>query len=436
MANLFRALEAKFNKVITKKKWVPGKDLVHYSGQYFTADEYIAAMVSILDDYIVLHKEGARFERNFPNKLGKGYGILTNSGSSANLLMMEFLKSLNGLALPKGSKILTPVAGFPTTINPIIQTGFTPVFVDIELDTLNLDLDKVEEALKTDPNIKAIFFAHVLGNPPDMDRLIDLAYKYDVLIIEDCCDALGSIYKGRVLGSFGRLASCSFYPAHHITMGEGGFVAAKLESDAKVLRSLRDWGRDCYCQGKANAGENGVCRRRFGDWLPDLPDEKFDHKYVYSEIGYNLKPIEVQAAIGNIQLGKLDEIIQIRKRNYNLLLKIFKQYEDKFIIHRATEHSDPAWFAFPLTVKKDAGFSRYDFVKFLEENKIQTRQFFGGNILLQPAYRHKYGGFGAKEQFPNATYATINTFFLGTSPVITEEQIEYISKIVNRFFEK
>jgi CDP-6-deoxy-D-xylo-4-hexulose-3-dehydrase len=418
----------------SKKTWTAGKDLVQYAGDYFDDQEYVAAIRSLLGGWLVLGLEGNRFEAKFPKKLGKKLGLLTNSGSSANLLMMAALTSKRGLNLPKGTKVITPIAGFPTTINPILQLGFTPVFVDIELNSLNLDLDQVEQKLKEDPEIRVITFAHVLGNPPDMDRLMHLVEKYNLIFLEDCCDALGSTYKGRELGSYGKLASCSFYPAHHITMGEGGFVACNDMETERILRSFRDWGRGCYCVGKQNQLECGMCNQRFSNWLPSLPEEVFDHKYVYEEIGYNLKPIELQAAMAYIQMQKLEEIGQIRRKNHALIVEMFKPYEKYFYLPNATEGSDPDWFAVALTVRDDAGFSRADFCQYLESNKIQTRPYFAGNIMLQPAYEGIMDTEQVIKDFPVARKVTTDTFFLGCSPVITEEQISYIKTIVDKFF--
>jgi len=423
----------------SKKTWTPGEDWVKYSGPYFDAEEYISAISSLLDEWLALGTDGLKFERTFPKHLGKEHGVFTNSGSSANLLMLAALtsKQLNGLEV-KDSIVITPSAGFPTTINPIIQQGFNPLFVDIELNTLNLDLDVVEEFLQHDPNPakqKILMFAHVLGNPPDMDRVMRLVKEYNLILLEDCCDALGSTYDDKLLGSFGDMASCSFYPAHHITTGEGGFVATSTQEQRKVVASLRDWGRGCFCAGKeANTLKDGCCKRRFSEWLPSMPGEVFDHKYVYDEIGYNLKPMELQASIGLVQMKKLDDIAGRRKFNFQRLFEIFSKYEEHFILPKATEKANPNWFAFPLTIKDGAPFDRAKFCSFLEDNKIQTRQYFGGNLLLQPAYS-MYNQDAMKKFFPNATKTTTNTFFLGTSPVITPHQLDYIAWAVKEFYE-
>jgi CDP-6-deoxy-D-xylo-4-hexulose-3-dehydrase len=378
--------------------------------------------------------DGLKFEREFPHQFGKTRGILTNSGSSSNLLMMSALTSKRGYNLPKGTKVLMPIAGFPTTVNPTIQLGFVPVFVDIELDTLNINLDQAEAILENDPCIKVITFAHVLGNPPNMARVMELVERYNLILLEDCCDALGSTYDNKPLGSFGLMSSCSFYPAHHMTMGEGGFVATSDPQTDVILRSFREWGRGCYCVGpEANKLKCGTCGKRFNNWIPTLPDEVFDHKYVYDEIGYNLKPIELQASMGLQQLKKLPEIHALRRRNYQLLFDIYERYEQWFHLPRAQDRSDPSWFAFPVTVRKDAGFNRGDMVDYLEENLIQTRPYFAGNIMLQPAYSHLMDPQRAKNDFPAATHAMTHTYFHGTSPVITPEQIAYIGEKVDGF---
>lgn len=418
------------------KIWQPGKDYINYAGPYFDSSEYVAAVETLLEGWLVMGERSIKFENKFPKYFDKKFGVLTNSGSSANLLMLASLTSKRGFNFPKGTKVLMPVAGFPTTLNPTIQVGFEPIFVDIELGTLNLDLTFAEELIKKH-DIKVITFAHVLGNPPNMDQLMDLVKKYNLVLLEDCCDALGSSYDGKLLGSFGEMASCSFYPAHHMTMGEGGFVACKTKEQETIVRSFREWGRGCYCVGqKANMLKCGTCKKRFSEWIPAMEGEIFDHKYVYDEIGYNLKPIEIQSAIGLKQLEKLKDIHHIRKRNYDLLFKIYEKYEEYFHLPRAQDKADVSWFAFPLTIKKDAPFIRTEIVNWLEDHKIQTRPYFAGNLLLQPAYDHLINPIKARTQFPVATYVMTNTFFHGTSPVITEEQIAYIGDVVDKFMKQ
>ena len=416
------------------RTWVAGRDFVNYAGAYYDSDEFVAGVESLLKGWLVMGDRSLRFEHKFPAYLGKTKGIVTNSGSSSNLLMMASLTSKRGYNLPKGTKVLMPIAGFPTTLNPTLQVGFTPVFVDIELDTLNLDVEQCERVLAENPDIRIITFAHVLGNPPNMDKIMELVERHKLILLEDCCDALGSTYRDQPLGSFGLMASCSFYPAHHMTMGEGGFVATDNAEQDVILRSFREWGRGCYCVGPdANKLKCGTCGKRFNNWIPTLPDETFDHKYVYDEIGYNLKPIELQCAMGMQQLKKLPDIHRLRRRNYQLLFAIYEKYEEFFHLPRATENSDPSWFAFPLTIRRGAPFTRADIVDYLEENLIQTRPYFAGNIMLQPAYSHLMDPQRARDDFPNATQAMTHTYFHGTSPVITPEQIAYIGEKVDGF---
>ena len=418
-----------------QKTWKAGEDWVQYAGPYFDSSEYVAAVKALLGEWLVLGADAIKFERKFPKLFGKDYGLLTNSGSSANLLMMLAMTSKRGRNLPKGTKVITPIAGFPTTLNPILQVGFTPIFVDIELDTLNLDLDQVENACLEHPDAKIITFAHVLGNPPNMNRLMEIVEKYKLILLEDCCDALGSTFEGKPLGSFGEMASCSFYPAHHMTIGEGGFVAMNSMATERIVRSFREWGRGCYCVGKQNLLEKGSCGCRFNNWLPSLPDDLFDHKYVYEEIGYNLKPIELQASIGLVQMEKLEEIGQKRRENYKNLFSAFKKYEQYFHLHEAQLGADVDWFAFPITLRDDAPFKRSDICQFFEANKVQTRPYFAGNIMLQPAYEGLVDPQEVLTRFPIARKVTTDTFFLGTSPVINKEKVDYIETILDKFIQ-
>lgn len=431
--NIINAVAEYIQNKDANKTWVAGKDFVNYAGPFFNEHEIMAAVSTLLDGWLVMGKDSLTFERKFPKLFGKEFGILTNSGSSSNLLMMATLTSKRGYNFPKGTKVLMPIAGFPTTLNPTLQMGFEPVFLDIELDTLNLDLTKAEDLIKQH-DIKVITFAHVLGNPPNMDQVMDLVDKHNLVLLEDCCDALGSTYDGKPLGSYGEMASCSFYPAHHMTMGEGGFVSCKTYEQEVIARSFREWGRGCYCVGPdANKLKCGTCGKRFQEWIPTMPGEIFDHKYVYDEIGFNLKPIELQASMGLVQLDKLDAIHHLRRRNYKLLFDIYSKYEEFFHLPRAREKSDPSWFAFPLTIREGAPFTRSDIVDFLEERLIQTRPYFAGNIMLQPAYSHIMAPADAKANFPVATHVMTHTYFHGTSPVITPEQIAYIGEQVDGF---
>jgi CDP-6-deoxy-D-xylo-4-hexulose-3-dehydrase len=351
--------------------------------------------------------------------------------------MMAAAKSKNLYNFQPGTKILTPIVCFPTTINPIIQNGFEPIFVDVELPSLNLNLDQVEQKLKEHPDIKAIIFAHVLGNPPDMDRLMDIVNKHNLVFLEDSCDALGSYYDGKKLGSYGHMSSCSFFPAHHMTMGEGGFIATDDGKARKVLSSLRDWGRACYCNTSkpGNVTSGTACGDRFKNWLPGMPEAVYDHRYVFDEIGYNLKPLDLQASMGLKQLEKLPEMDQARRDNHKKLLDIFKPYEEYFHLPEATKKSDPCWFGFSLVTKNNIDFSRETFVRYLESNRIQTRSYFSGNILVHPGYYHmadKYGDLN--KLFPVAQKVTTDCFFMGTFIGITEEKISYIKETVDNFF--
>jgi len=428
---------------VTEKRdassWKAGEDWLAYSGPVFDGDEYVAAIDNLLDEWLIFGKKAREFEMEFPHLMGKRFGSLTNSGSSANLLAISALKSRYLYDLQPGAKFITPVVCFPTTVNPLIQNGFEPVFVDVTLPDLNLDLDQVEAVLKKDPSIRGIVFAHVLGNPPDMDRVMQIVKDHDLIFIEDTCDGLGSEYDGKPLGSFGHISTCSFFPAHHMTLGEGGFIATDDPKVRKAIASFRDWGRACYCNtGRpGNVTAASACGNRFQAWLPDLPDFTYDHRYVFDEIGFNLKPLELQAAMGLEQIKKLPELDQARRDNFAKLSAIFEPYNENFHLPKANDKSDPNWFAFLLTIKEDAPFSRQDIVSFLEDCKIQTRSYFSGNILYHPGYHALRGPYGSLDKtFPVAHLVTTNSFFLGTFAGITDEKLDYIKKVVDVFFEE
>ena len=421
------------DEYITEKNalpWDMEEDWVAYSGPFFDSDEYMAAVDSLLDGWLIFGKKARDFEIEFPKYLGKTQGSLTNSGSSANLLMVA--AAVKQYDLTPVSKIITPVVCFPTTINPLLQHNLHPVFVDVTLPDLNLDLDQVESLLEADPDIRGIMFAHVLGNPPDMDRLMSLVEKYDLLFLEDACDSLGSTYDGEKLGSFGAMSTCSFFPAHHMTMGEGGFVATNSKSDSIAVASLRDWGRACYCNTlkPGSVMKGSACGDRFKNWLPGMPEAVFDHRYVFASVGYNLKPLELQAAMGLEQLKKLPIMDEARRKNYALLDIIFSKYKEFFHLPEATEKADPCWFAYLLTVKEGAPFSREEFVRHMEGARIQTRSYFSGNILAHPGYSH----LRTQQAFPVADIVTTNSFFLGTFAGIRAEHLQYIEKTVDTFF--
>ncbi|PKN10630.1 MAG: lipopolysaccharide biosynthesis protein RfbH [Deltaproteobacteria bacterium HGW-Deltaproteobacteria-7] len=412
---------------IPHQDFIPGKTPVHYAGRVYDENEMQAAVEAALDFWLTEGRFTSRFESDLAQRVGTRHAILVNSGSSANLLALTALTSvfLNERRLKAGDEVITVAAGFPTTVNSIIQNGLIPVFVDVNIPNYNIAVEDIEKALS--PKTRAIFLAHTLGNPFDIERIIAIAKNHNLFVIEDNCDALGSIYKGQPTGSFGHLSTCSFYPAHHITLGEGGAVLTSDDTLARIIRSLKDWGRDCYCK----PGMNNRCGKRFSGQHGDLP-EGYDHKYVYSHIGYNLKATEFQAAIGVEQLKKLDVFCEARRKNFQRWTAGFKKYEKYFILPKATEDSDPAWFAFPLTVRcKDSWFSRNNLTEFLNEHLIETRNLFGGNLLRQPAYRDiTYRRTG---ELPNTDRIMNDTFFLGTYPGLGKEQIEYTLDIIDRF---
>ena len=443
LTNILNLIEDYIDEKQKNETWTPGEDWLAYSGPLFSSAEFVAAAQSLLEGWFIFGKKGREFEIMFSKEMGKRAGILTNSGSSANLLMVSALTSKDPRAkdfvLAPGSKIITPVVCFPTTLNPIIQCGFEPVFVDVTLPDCNLDLDQMERLLEADVNreIKGVTFAHVLGNPPDMDRLMAMIEKYDLTFLEDTCDALGSTYDGRKLGSFGLISTCSFFPAHHMTLGEGGFVATSNSRVRKVLASFRDWGRACYCNTQKPGDVTGgtACGYRFKDWLPGAPGIDYDHRYVFDEVGYNLKPLELQAAIGLEQVKKLDEFHEARKRNFDRLSEIFRPYEKYLHLPVATEKADPSWFAYLMTVKENAPFTKADIVAHFEEAKIQTRSYFSGNILYHPGYVDLAANYNdLQEAFPVAHQVTTSSFFLGTYAGITEEKLQYIKQVIDDFF--
>jgi CDP-4-dehydro-6-deoxyglucose reductase, E1 len=416
--------------------WKEG-DWISYSGPIFDNKEYVEAVRVLLGGWLIFGEKSREFEKKFPEFLGKRHGSLTNSGSSANLLAVSSLKSKSYFNLKKGSKILTPVVCFPTTINPILQNGFEPVFIDVTLPDINLDLDQMEQVLESDPEIKAVIFAHTMGNPPDMDRFMSLVKKYDLIFIEDACDSLGGYYDEKKLGSFGDISTCSFFPAHHMTMGEGGFVATNNGKIRKIVASIRDWGRACYCNtSKPGDVTNGTaCGDRHKDWLPGMPEAVYDHRYVFDEIGYNLKPLDLQAAMGLQQLDKLEGFDKARRDNFKKLSEIFSPYKKYFYLPKATPKADPCWFGYLMTVRPSAPFSKDDLVRFLEDHKIQTRSYFAGNILAHPGYRHlSYKYPNLSKSFPVANLVTVNSLFLGTYKGLCEDKMSYIKRVVDQFF--
>jgi CDP-6-deoxy-D-xylo-4-hexulose-3-dehydrase len=403
------------------QQFVPGQSAVPVSGKVFNASELEHLVEASLDAWLTTGRFAAEFERKFAAFVGARCASLVNSGSSANLLALSCLTSpsLGERQLRPGDEVITVAAGFPTTVNPILQNGLTPVFVDIEIPTYNVDVRQLEAAISK--RTKAIVLAHTLGNPFNLDAVTAFAKQHNLWLIEDCCDAVGSMYKGQSAGTFGHLATTSFYPAHHITMGEGGCVLTQSPALKKLVESFRDWGRDCWC----DPGKSNTCGRRFEWKLGDLP-EGYDHKYIYSHIGYNLKATDLQAAVGVAQLKKLPEFVAARRKNFAKLYKALKHVDDIFMLPEATPQSNPSWFGFPLAVRPGSGLERSRIIQFLESQQIATRLLFGGNLLRQPAYRdvpHRVIG-----NLTNTDFVMNNVFWIGLYPGITDAMIDYISE--------
>jgi len=399
---------------------------IPYAGRVFDENELIALVDSSLDFWLTAGRYADKFEKGLADFLGIKYCLLTNSGSSANLLAVSALTSplLKDRRLRAGDEVITTACGFPTTLNPIIQNNLVPIFIDIELGTYNIQADKIENAISK--KTKAIFIAHTLGNPVDLDRITRIAKKYKLWFIEDNCDSLGSKYRNKCTGTFGDISTCSFYPAHHITTGEGGAVLTNNPLLRRIILSFRDWGRDCWCE----PGHDNTCRKRFIQKFGDLP-LGYDHKYVYSHIGYNLKLTDMQAAIGVAQLEKLPVFIKARKKNFLFLYNNLKKYEDFLVLPRTKRGSDPSWFGFPILVKEDAPFKRADLVNYLEGHKIATRMLFGGNLLKQPAYKKiKYRTVG---NLKNTDIVMNNLFWIGVYPGIDKLKLKYTEEIFNVF---
>ncbi len=402
-------------------------DLIPFARRVFDENELVNLVDSSLDFWLTAGRYCDEFEKRFAEFMNIKHCLLVNSGSSANLIAFSALTSpkLGDRQLKKGDEVITVAAGFPTTVNPIVQNGLIPVFVDVELETYNIKVSELEKALT--PKTKAIMIAHTLGNPFDLDAIMEFANKYNLFVVEDCCDAVGSTYNGKKVGTFGHLATVSFYPAHHLTMGEGGAVLTNDKDLMKIATSFRDWGRDCYCGG----GTDNTCGKRFSQQYGSLP-AGYDHKYVYSHIGYNLKVTDMQASIGVAQLEKLPYFVKKRKENFNKIAKALKKYELYLILPKATEKSDPSWFGFPITVKENDKFSRNDLTLHLEDNKVMTRLIFAGNMTKQPAFEGvEYKVVGSLE---NTDYVMNNTFFIGVYPEIDDRKIEYINNVFNSFF--
>lgn len=404
------------------KKFIPGVSLIPVSGKVFDEQEIIKMVEAVLEGHWTEGKYAKEFEKRLANFLGLNFCTVVNSGSSANLLALTALTSYKlpkGKRLKKGDEVITTAVGFPTTVNPIIQNGLTPVFIDVELGSYNAPLETVKKAITK--KTRVVFMAHTLGNAFQAEEIRDFCDKNNIWLIEDNCDALGSKYSGKFTGSFGHLSTCSFYPAHHITLVEGGAVLTNDPLLNEIVRSLRDWGRDCVCP----TGVDNVCGRRFGKQLGDLP-YGYDHKYTYSEIGYNLKITDIQAALGLAQLEKLPEFIRRRKENFRYLYEAFEDFRGCFILPSWDANAEPSWFGFPLTVKTIAGFKRDDLLRFLNSRKIGTRLIFAGNIVRQPyfrSYKIKHRIFGKLE---NADEVMRNAFWIGVYPGLNKEMLDYV----------
>jgi CDP-4-dehydro-6-deoxyglucose reductase, E1 len=400
--------------------FVPGETPVPCAGRVFDADELVHLVDAALDFWLTGGRYAVRFEREFASFVGVRHAVLCNSGSSANLLAVAALTSpkLGDRRLRPGDEVLTVAAAFPTTVFPLIQYGLVPVFVDVDLGTYNAIPDRLAEAVT--PRTRAIILAHTLGNPFDVDRVVELARRHNLWLIEDNCDALGSTWRGRQTGTFGDLATVSFYPAHHITMGEGGCVLTDQPLLKTIVESFRDWGRDCWCC----TGKDNTCGQRFSRQMGDLP-AGYDHKYVYSHAGYNLKLTDMQAAVGVAQLRKLPAFIEARKRNWNRLRQALSGMEEFLILPRAAEYADPSWFGFAVTVREDAPFTRNEIVQFLESRRIATRMLFAGNLTRQPVFdgvRYRVSG-----DLTNTDAVMRRTFWVGVYPALTEPMMDWIA---------
>jgi CDP-6-deoxy-D-xylo-4-hexulose-3-dehydrase len=402
-----------------KSEFVGGNTAVPVSGKVFDAEDIQHAVDASLDFWLTTGRFADQFEREFARMMGVRDARLVNSGSSANLIALSALTSpsLGDRALKPGDEVITVAAGFPTTVNPAIQNNLTPVFVDVQLDTYDIDCSQLESAVSE--KTRAVMIAHTLGNPFDLDAVTAFCKKHDLWLIEDCCDAVGATYRGRGVGTFGDISTASFYPAHHITTGEGGAVMTQKPALTKLIESFRDWGRDCWCA----PGKDNTCGKRFEWELGELPCG-YDHKYIYSHIGYNLKLSDMQAAVGVSQLKKLPGFIGARRENFKRLYEGLSSLQEFFSLPKATPGSDPSWFGFPIAVKPEGGLKRDQVIRALDQRKIGTRLLFAGNLLRQPAYlnaKHRKIG-----DLPNTDYVMNNVFWIGVYPGLTEEMIDFI----------
>lgn len=411
---------------LTKQEFVAGKTLIPPSGKTIGVEELQMMVEASLDGWLTTGRFNDAFEEKLAKFLGVKYLITVNSGSSANLVAFNTLTSpkLGERAIKPGDEVIGVAAGFPTTVNPILQFGAVPVFVDVELGTYNIDVEQLEAAIG--PKTKAIMLAHTLGNPYNLNIVKKVCQKYGLWLVEDCCDALGSTYNGQLVGTFGDIGTLSFYPAHHITMGEGGAVFTNNAELKSIAESFRDWGRDCYCP----PGKDNTCGKRFCWKLGSLP-EGYDHKYTYGHLGYNLKITDMQAACGLAQLDKAHVFIQKRKDNFNHLIKRLKACEEFLILPKATENSDPSWFGFPLTLRENSPVSRLDLLSYLDQNKIGTRLLFAGNLTRQPYMQGR--NYRVSGELKNTDIIMNNTFWVGVQPALNIEELDYVGAAIEQY---
>ncbi|MBI5963996.1 MAG: lipopolysaccharide biosynthesis protein RfbH [Chloroflexi bacterium] len=422
-----RALTAEyFEEAFSQREFIPGESPVPVSGKVFDEIEMQHLVDSSLDFWLTTGRFADEFQKEFSKFMGVRNAILVNSGSSANLVALSCLTSpqLGDKALRPGDEVITVAAGFPTTVNPIIQNNLIPVFVDVQIPTYNVDVSYLESALS--PRARAIMIAHTLGNPFDLEAVNEFARRHDLWLIEDCCDAVGATYNGQKVGTFGALATTSFYPAHHITMGEGGAVITSTPKLKTLAESFRDWGRDCWCE----PGKDNTCGKRFEHQLGGLP-YGYDHKYTYSHIGYNLKATDMQAAVGLAQMQKLEGFIEARRVNFSYLRESLQDLQGYLILPQATSNSEPSWFGFPIAVCADAPFTRNQLVQFLESRKVATRLLFGGNLVRQPAYRDFQ--YRVASPLANTDFIMNNVFWIGVFPGLTKAMLNYVIEVIHDF---